>query len=86
MSGYSHQKIFTRLNFYNPPYSSALREAVRFAALRFSIVTPLYCFRRKEVFRQRTFYLTELFRQATFYLAELYRQIAFPIRKSYYMD
>ena len=32
----------------NPPYSSALRVAVRFAALRFSIVTPLYCFRRKQ--------------------------------------
>ena len=31
-----------------PLYSSALRVAVRFAALRFSIVTPLYCFRRKQ--------------------------------------
>ena len=32
-----------------PPYSRQLREDVRFAALWFSIVTPLYCFRREEV-------------------------------------
>ena len=30
--------------------SSALRVAVRFAALRFSIVTPLYCFRSKYLY------------------------------------
>ena len=55
-------------------FSSALRVVVHFAALWFSIVTPLYCFRRKEVFCQATFYLVELFHQATFYLAELFRQ------------
>ena len=37
-------------SFYvKPPYSCALCVAVRFAALRFSIVTPLYCFKREEV-------------------------------------
>ena len=30
-----------------PPHCIALRVAVRFAALRLSIVTPLYCFRSK---------------------------------------
>ena len=37
-------------NFFGggTPYNSALRVAVRFATIRFSIVTPLYCFRRKQ--------------------------------------
>ena len=55
--------LFRQVCLYKPPYSGALREAICFAALRFPIVTPLYYFRRKEVFRQAKFYLAELYHQ-----------------------
>ena len=38
-------------------FRSALRIAVRFAALRFSIVTPLYCFLREEVVSVQILYI-----------------------------